>query len=66
MNTEIDTTQMTIDQQLDYLFEGTYFADEAGGVEGGDNSLRAQMRAELKKKLRNLQPVVFRCGYTSA
>lgn len=28
MTSEIDTAQMTIGQQLDYLFEGTYFADE--------------------------------------
>ncbi len=49
MDTAKQPQDWTIEQQLDYLFEGTYFADEASGVpEGG---LRAQMRGELKAKL---------------
>lgn len=54
---ETDPKTLSIDQQLDWLFETTYFADEGGllegqdGAEGGAGGLRAQMRAELKAKL---------------
>ncbi|MCB1220770.1 MAG: tyrosine--tRNA ligase [Planctomycetales bacterium] len=45
---------MTIEQQLDFLFEGSYFADEASlrqGQDSGESGIRAQMRGEMKKKL---------------
>lgn len=45
----VDPASLSLEEQLDFLMEGSYFADEAGGVpEGG---LRGQMRAELKTKL---------------
>src|SRR5690606_8994361 len=50
----MDTTGMTIEQQLDFLFEGSYFADEASlkpGQDSGESGIRAQMRGEMKKKL---------------
>ncbi len=50
----IDPKQMSIDEQLEFLFEGTYFADEGGvAADGatGEGGLRQQMRAELKAKL---------------
>lgn len=40
---------MGIEEQLDFLMEGSYFADEGEGVPAG--GLRGQMRAELKAKL---------------
>jgi len=52
-----DPQQLSIDGQLDWLFETTYFADEGGLLEAqdsadsGEGGLRAQMRAELKAKL---------------
>ena len=45
---------MSIDEQLDWLLEGAYFADEGGLAETeqpGEGGLRKQMRAELKLKL---------------
>jgi tyrosyl-tRNA synthetase len=48
----MDRAEMTdwgIEQQLDYLFEGSYFADEATGVPA--TGIREQMRAELRAKL---------------
>ncbi|MCC7478392.1 tyrosine--tRNA ligase [bacterium] len=49
MDTASQMDNWSIEQQLDYLFEGAYFADEAEGVPAG--GIRAQMRAELKAKL---------------
>lgn len=48
--TEFDPTRMSIEAQVAYLLEGTYFADE-GGLEPGAAGLRAQMAAELQAKL---------------
>jgi tyrosyl-tRNA synthetase len=47
--TELDIPRMSIDAQVAYLLEDTYFADEGSGVPTG--GLRAQMAAELKAKL---------------
>jgi len=49
-----DAAGMSIDEQLDWLLEGAYFADEGGLAETeqpGEGGLRKQMRAELKLKL---------------
>jgi tyrosyl-tRNA synthetase len=52
MDTEFNPKTLSIDGQLDWLFEGTYFADEGGLAEAGaDGGMRAQMRGELKRKL---------------
>jgi len=40
---------MSLEEQLDFLMEGSYFADEGQGQPAG--GLRSQMRAELKAKL---------------
>jgi len=51
---EHDPMNMSIDEQLEWLLEGTYFADEGGlaaGEDSGSDGLRAQMTRELKKKL---------------
>jgi tyrosyl-tRNA synthetase len=63
---ELDLAAFTLNEQLDWLLEGTYFADEGGLVEDGgtepaaphgddqsqrESNLRAQMRAELRAKL---------------
>jgi tyrosyl-tRNA synthetase len=50
----IDAAHMSIDEQVAYLMEGTYFADEGGlakDAEATESGLRGQMAAELKKKL---------------
>ena len=52
----MDAKNMIIDEQLDFLMEGSYFADE-GHLEtsaqsaGSSSVLRSQMRSELKAKL---------------
>lgn len=43
-----DPTQMSLDEQVAFLFEDTYFADEG---EGGARNMRGQMAAELRAKL---------------
>jgi tyrosyl-tRNA synthetase len=54
---QFDPTRLSIDEQVDFLLEDTYFADEGGTQAAGDGpgartlGLRAQMRAELKAKL---------------
>jgi tyrosyl-tRNA synthetase len=50
----MDAHNMSIEQQLDFLMEGSYFADEGGlsaGQSTGEAGVRAQMRSELQKKL---------------
>jgi len=50
----IDAAKMSIDEQVAYLMEGTYFADEGGlakDAETANGGLRGQMTAELKKKI---------------
>ena len=63
---------MTVDQQLEILLRGTFFADEAEGAEGDDSfstvnaasgeatgprGLRAQMTAELRERLKEGRPL---------
>ena len=53
MDTQGDPKTWSIDEQLAWLLEGTYFADEGGLADGeeAEGGIRAQMAAELKRKL---------------
>lgn len=49
---------VSVDQQVDTLMRGTFFADEAEGESAQDEaSLRQQMRAELTAKLKKGRPL---------
>jgi len=50
---DTDPRALSIDEQLSWLMEGTYFADEGGFAESAPTGagLRSQMAAELKAKL---------------
>jgi len=52
-STDTDPRALSIDEQLSWLMEGTYFADEGGLAEATTTGagLRSQMAAELKAKL---------------
>jgi len=53
-----EQTTLSVDQQVDLLMRGTFFADEAEGEPvGGEASLRQQMRAELTAKLKKGRPL---------
>ena len=48
----------SIEQQVEILMRGTFFADEVDGAPAqGDSSLRQQMRAELTAKLKKGRPL---------
>jgi len=47
----LDPQKLSLDEQLAWLMEGTYFADEGGFSVPEGKGLRAQMAAELKAKL---------------
>ncbi len=53
-----EQTTMSVDQQVDVLMRGTYFADEVEGKPAQkETSLRQQMRTELAAKLKKGRPL---------
>jgi tyrosyl-tRNA synthetase len=53
-----DQTKVSVEQQVDILMRGTYFADEVEGKSAqGETSLRRQMRTELTAKLKKGRPL---------
>jgi tyrosyl-tRNA synthetase len=54
----MDDAPRTIDEQVDLLLRGTFFADEADGPPAdAEASLRTQMRKELRAKLQKGRPL---------